>query len=204
MCLPFVTSRSVHSWAFRALNVSEDNALFSQADSDLENSIKSVCGENVLNFLQDMPVGTQSDEQSKQRAEKTVRNYISKTLTKVFLHSAKSEEEGFDLNERFNVYYPAMKWHQGKDLINPVPKGVPTASSKNDEYRVIRFYVENAKLIWDRMTVQDNGSPPLIMTFDSVLKRAQLQNTKIPCTALLVDESQDLNACQIAWICMQV
>jgi superfamily I DNA/RNA helicase len=49
------------------------------------------------------------------------------------------------------------------------------------------------------------GSPPLINTYDSILKRAQLlKSSKIPCTALLVDESQDLNECQIEWVCSQI
>jgi hypothetical protein len=32
------------------------------------------------------------------------------------------------------------------------------------------------------------------------MKKAQLQNLRIPCTVLLVDECQDLDGCQVAWI----
>lgn len=201
--ISYVTSETVHSCAFHALDVMADHALLLKSETDLEDRIKSVCGENIFLFLLDMPMKTQFDRQSKKRAEKIVRIYILKTLIQ-FLQSSRNEKEGFDPKQKYpgNVYYPAIKWHKGKG--DTLPKGVPTAASEKDELEVTKFYVENAKLIWDLMIRQNNGGPPLIMTFDSVLKRAQLQNVKISCTALLVDESQDLNACQIAWICTQV
>lgn len=39
-----------------------------------------------------------------------------------------------------------------------------------------------------------------LRTFDVDMKRAQLENLRVPCSALLVDECQDLDACQVGWI----
>jgi superfamily I DNA/RNA helicase len=49
-------------------------------------------------------------------------------------------------------------------------------------------------MVWTEMKARP------IVTFDYVIKLAQIQNCRIPCNVLLVDESQDLNACQAAWI----
>mmetsp|Transcript_28830 Transcript_28830/g.27623 ORF Transcript_28830/g.27623 Transcript_28830/m.27623 type:complete len:551 (+) Transcript_28830:240-1892(+) len=193
-----VTSRSIHSWAFYLLNVREDDTVLLKTDTALEEIIRIICGKNISNFLQDMPELSKTDKKNKRQAEKLVRFYIMKTFTTVFLHSAKSVEEGFDHKDSNNVYYPARKWHQGNHNNKP-PKGVPTANSKNDELKVVQFYVQNAKLIWNKMS----GSKPQLMTFDSVVKRAQLQNIQISGSVILMDEAQDSNECSNSWICKQ-
>ena len=39
-----------------------------------------------------------------------------------------------------------------------------------------------------------------IRSYNIEMKKAQLQNLRIPCTVLLVDECQDLDGCEVAWI----
>jgi hypothetical protein len=38
---------------------------------------------------------------------------------------------------------------------------------------------------------------------DSEVKKAQLKNLRIPCSVLLVDECQDLSACQVDFVAKQ-
>eukprot|EP00122_Pirum_gemmata_P003464 Pgem_evm1s3133 len=38
------------------------------------------------------------------------------------------------------------------------------------------------------------------VTFDALVKIAQLDECAINCSALLVDESQDMNLCQLSWL----
>ena len=56
------------------------------------------------------------------------------------------------------------------------------------------FYADTSVEIWKHVIM--NG----IRTFNVEMKKAQLQNLRIPCSVLLVDECQDLDGCQVAWI----
>lgn len=42
-----------------------------------------------------------------------------------------------------------------------------------------------------------------VRTFDIDMKKAQLRQLRIPSSVLLVDESQDMDECQVAWIAAQ-
>ena len=55
------------------------------------------------------------------------------------------------------------------------------------------FFADTCVEIWDY--VMTHG----IRTYDIDMKNAQLKKLKIPCSVLLVDESQDLDQCQVAW-----
>ena len=39
--------------------------------------------------------------------------------------------------------------------------------------------------------------------YDTVMKQARLENLEVPSRVLLVDESQNLNECQVAWMTEQ-
>jgi hypothetical protein len=56
------------------------------------------------------------------------------------------------------------------------------------------FYADTSVEIWKH--VIKNG----IRSFNIIMKMAQLQNLRIPSSVLLVDECQDLDGCQVAWI----
>jgi hypothetical protein len=56
------------------------------------------------------------------------------------------------------------------------------------------FFADTCVEIWEYI-VKNN-----IRSYNIEMKKAQLQNLRIPCTVLLVDECQDLDGCQVAWI----
>ena len=56
------------------------------------------------------------------------------------------------------------------------------------------FYADTCIKIWEH--VIKNG----IRSFDTEIKKALLKNVQIPCSVLLVDECQDLDQCQVAWV----
>ena len=142
-----------------------------------------------------------------------VQFYIRKTLEQ-FTRSLHDEATGLNPTTFGTTYYPAQLWHTRKQTRgSDAPEGVPRAHGT--------FYVDQARLVWTTdmndphkvragPTTGFKGSsrPPVnpvndapraqnIRTFGSIIKRCQLRRLKIDCTALLVDESQDLNACQV-------
>ena len=56
------------------------------------------------------------------------------------------------------------------------------------------FYADQAYEIWKYLRQKN------MITFDIVVKRVQLMNIMIPCSALLVDECQDMDGCQVEWV----
>jgi len=68
------------------------------------------------------------------------------------------------------------------------------------------FYIDCAKKIWELLDLSNTDPASFTrqrFTFDSVLRNAQLARLELDCTALLVDESQDLTACQVDWFAIQ-
>ena len=56
------------------------------------------------------------------------------------------------------------------------------------------FFADLCVDIWENCV--KNG----VRTFDTEIKKAQLYKLQIPCSVLLVDESQDLDEAQVGWI----
>jgi hypothetical protein len=61
-----------------------------------------------------------------------------------------------------------------------------------------RFYADTCVKLWEYV-VQNN-----IRTYDTEMKKAHMRNLRIPCSVLLVDECQDLDACQCAFVARQI
>ena len=124
--------------------------------------------------------------------------FIYKTLS-AFMQCSLGDEEGFNPNARPSVcYYPAILYHTGKKDKN-LQKLL-----RMDEATTKRLYCGMAKKIWDmQLKPGPEGQPPRHFTFDSITKLVQLAQTRIPCTVLAVDESQDLTDCQIDWLYTQ-
>lgn len=57
-----------------------------------------------------------------------------------------------------------------------------------------RFYADTTVKLWDYV-IQNN-----VRTYDTEMKKSQLKGLRIPCSVLLVDECQDLDGCQVAFI----
>ena len=60
------------------------------------------------------------------------------------------------------------------------------------------FYVDICIRLWEYV-VQSNKR-----SYEVDMKKAQLNNLRIPCSVLLVDECQDLDGCQVAFIAKQI
>jgi len=102
----------------------------------------------------------------------------------IIIAKATPKEENFGRD-----YYPAVLFHQkdGAQL------GFAPATYKPK----IGFYAQQVVLLWKQVR-EDN-----ISCYDFEMKLAQLLQLRIPGTLLLVDESQDMDACQIDWVAAQ-
>ena len=93
------------------------------------------------------------------------------------------------MKSKYSTYFPAKLWHERTGRSKP-PEGIPHTFDD--------FYTQCAKSVWD--AVLSTGK---LKTHDSIMKRAQLSKCEIDCSALLVDESQDLDGAQVDWLCTQ-
>ncbi len=113
------------------------------------------------------------DIKTKRTFAKKMILYIRKTL-EIFLNSYSSPAN-------FNsIYFPAKKFHE------------KSVTSTNFNFNF--FYVYEAMKLWSIIV----SSP--YRSFDCLAKQAQLGMYRIDASALLVDESQDLNGCMLAWL----
>ncbi len=162
-------------------------------DGTLRKAVRSVCGDAITEFLKEVA----GSPTIIRRCERQVSHFIQKTLTG-FLHSARDPDGpdgGFSPTAQYpgRAYYPAQQWHERSPQYQGVaaPDGVPTKWYQG------KWYLEQARLLWDRMVTFE------IVTFSSIMKLAQLERLEIPGTFLLVDESQDLNECQVDLLLQQ-
>jgi len=128
------------------------------------------------------------------RAKKLVELFVYKSLAH-FCHSAWTLEEyrtGMRPGEIMcpffgRDYYPAVVFHRSEDKSDKL--GFVSATYKSR----IGFYAEQASRLFQMAVDAD------IFTYDLYMKRAQLSELEIPGTVVLVDESQDVDGCQIDW-----
>ena len=177
--ISYVSVKTLHSIAYSCLSLDE---VKTEDDMYIEKLISKECESEISRLVSAVPI------KKRKTAIKTITTFIRKTL-EAFMNSARSEEDGFD---RYHTYYPAKLWHTGNDK----PLGISQYYGS--------FYVDNARAIWDKMRYSDDSNqPPEFFTHSSYVKIAQLRESKIDATVILVDESQDLNECQIAWMATQ-
>lgn len=120
--------------------------------------------------------------------EKTV-HYLFKTLEN-FTRNNTSLETLKDKMKWSRHYYPVTLEFRENDAAAKL--GFPPhIYSLESSYS---FFADTCVEIWDYIVM--NG----IRSYNIEMKKAQLQNLRIPCTVLLVDECQDLDGCQVAWI----
>jgi superfamily I DNA/RNA helicase len=122
-------------------------------------------------------------------AEKQIVFFLYKTLVQ-FCHSHDSLEM-FCVRTRWRRnYYPAEKYHRegmGKAAgFSPLIYGTPEG---------LAWYADQANRLWKMLGKVRNC--------DLEMKRAQLMKLEIPGTLILVDECQDMDACQVAWVSQQ-
>ena len=89
------------------------------------------------------------------------------------------------------VTYKGSDFKEGGAAAN---LGFPPSYSSESSYS---FFANLCVEIW--AFVLNNN----VRTFDIDMKKAQLRQLRIPSSVLLVDESQDMDECQVAWIASQ-
>lgn len=183
----FAKCRTLHSLAFEAVGLgSEGERLAVGSDSDLDSLVAKKCKKDIDRLLSAMPRGSQDEEAAYKRERKTVAFYIRKTLVQ-FMHSNATVDEGFDSSKWNTTYYPARLYHK-EDR-----RGIPSDCGS--------FYTDAAAKVFKlvRPSRARKVAGRLIL-YDAIMKEAQLRGCVIPGSALLVDEAQDCNACQVAWV----
>lgn len=126
-------------------------------------------------------------ESTESFAEKQVVFFLYKTLAQ-FCHSQDSLETFADRTSWSRDYYPAKKFHDDKKNL--------AAGFSPDVYKPkVSWYADQAFRLWNML-----GK---IRNFDLEMKRAHLLELEIPGTLLLVDECQDMDGCQVAWVSHQ-
>jgi hypothetical protein len=144
-------------------------------------------------FLSYFPTTTPAQRGMKKSIFRRVVFFIRKTLD-VFLQSKFSLDE-WQPHKWWSVYHPANRFHKENEYV----------FTFSVNYR--DFYVNKAKELFALFSETNNDpthkSSNQLSTYDTVMKEVQLSALQLPYSAILVDESQDLNACQIDWISAQ-
>jgi superfamily I DNA/RNA helicase len=102
------------------------------------------------------------------------------------LHVALEEKDANKFSFHFQVKMDFRKGEKAANLGFP-----PEIYALEKSYR---FYADTTVKLWDYV-IQNN-----VRTYDTEMKKAQLKGLRIPCSVLLVDECQDLDGCQVAFI----
>ena len=172
---------TTHSAAFKTW--SDNNSRMElgnpKSDQDLDKLIDRTLGNDIDRFLHPLRA---SNRHNLNAVRKTVIYFIRKQLTVYFMFLSAPVSSSFN-----RTYYPAVKYHD-----DDVREFIPDCGD---------FYVNGAKKMWSLLDLSRNGGS--FFTFDSVLRNVQLKEYEIDCTALLVDEAQDLTACQMDWFILQ-
>ncbi|KAL7549750.1 hypothetical protein ACHAWF_013012 [Thalassiosira exigua] len=205
------TATTLHSCAYRLLkdrtgdepSELEEDARFVD-ETALKNVIRRNWGDAIRRFNKDAVEHLRSKAKKEDGAklrlaekERTLFEISLHYLCKSFDNFCKSDrtlQQQKDAKTKDRHYYPMRK-----DFVD----GDGSASKlgvRLEHYSIpstYAFYANTAADVWEHLLSEG------LLTFDVVIKRAQLMKLRIPCTALLVDESQDLDKCQVKWIADQ-
>jgi len=217
---PVIDARTLHSCAHRLLqkHLEEQEAQRHQviaqqpqnrpppklwSEKSIKRWISEQCRTEIDSFLQ--PCFRQLDRygdhqgragpgqlERQNRAREQVEFFIYKSLVH-FCQSAWTLET-YETGKPFNRdYFPAKNFHGMKG------KGESFGfhPSIYNNKRKIGFYADQAARLWKAILRDD------IRSFDFEMKRVQLLEIRVPGSILLVDESQDMDACQIDFIARQ-
>jgi len=202
----FIHASTLHSCAMRILsNQPLESELDEQRGLIFEDKfrkvIEEVCSENIKKYLRDayhhIIQTTEKSNEKKKRMKKAYDQVIF-WLTKCFNSfciNNMSLEQLKDEKNPSRHYYPfrARIFKQGEVAER---LGFPLASYSSE--KSYKFYADQCVVLWEHIIKNR------IRTFDTEMKRAQLNEVRIPCSVLLVDECQDLDACQVDFIQKQL
>jgi ATP:corrinoid adenosyltransferase len=201
---PTIEARTLHSCAMKLLSDERKEAFEEENkrlmdDEALQAFIKTTCDREIQDFLahakEEIASRTKEDLRMRasmlEAAERQVVFFIFKTFG-LFCRSPYTVQQFKDPMFKYRNYYPAEKFHQNN--ADGEKQGFPSTvySFKLGQY------ADMAGLVWEAATEQG------LRSYDIEMKRAQLKALRIPGSLLLVDESQDMDGCQVDWISKQV
>lgn len=200
---PTVEARTLHSCAMRLLSnerkeeLQPDNNRLVD-DEGLQAFIKSTCRHEIENFLlhakEEIASRTKTDVRKAASmlvaAERQVCFFVFKTFTQ-FCRSPYTAEQFKDPSFKYRNYFPAERFHN--EGMEGEKQGFPPMVYR---FKIGR-YADLACLVW--YAANEQG----IRSYDMEMKRVQLKALRIPGSLLLVDESQDMDGCQVDWISKQ-
>jgi superfamily I DNA/RNA helicase len=205
-----VDARTLHSFATTALNdhrkaqnphADTGNKIWS--DKKVQNWISDKLDREIDDFLEPcyMELQRRHEKGSSGGGNLQLRRKIARDRVEFFIYKNLNlfctrpwSLRDFQDRKTFGrVYYPADQFH--KD-----PQKGAKLGFEPRIYNMCRvhWYADQACKLWEHIIKDD------IRTFDFIMKRAQLLKLKIPGTILLVDESQDMDGCQVDWVASQV
>jgi len=208
-----IDARTLHSCAFRALEqhqrdhqkphtsnglsggrgkVWSDKKLRKWIAETLDFEIDSFLGPCYHEIHRRKHASENAESTARRLARDKVEFFLYKTLTQ-FCTRAMSRTE-FGKRETFGrTYYPAELFHKSDK------KGPKFGFSMNAyNAATLNWYADHACKLWDKIVEED------IRTFNFIMKRAQLLSLEVSGTILLIDESQDMDGCQVSWVADQV
>ena len=178
-----VDVRTLHGLAAHLLGV--DNSVYRMNERELERETLRLFQQDIDNFLREGGVDNAGYKVRRQRAL-----WIVKTMM-TFLQNRLYENDA----DAFKIYYPARLYYDGDGKLE-----------KKTAEQAALFYRKCAKQLWDTLKVnlETRKSQSGKSTHDVIQKQAYLEKCTVKdCAAILVDESQDLTDCQIAWMSLQ-
>jgi superfamily I DNA/RNA helicase len=178
---------TIHAQAKRLLKFQDDHMKLMD-DSEMIAFVLERMRAEMDDFL-----STMEDRHKTYRMRRLVAFWIYKTLVR-FMQSNDDEATGFDPAVFWTCYFPAVEHYAGKGRTK-LP-GEPSVESAR------HFFCSCAKKLWSWLRVDQRTKRSQCGRWlqDSVMKQVQVDDFTIREKVILVDESQDLTACQLWWI----
>ncbi|KAJ9438303.1 hypothetical protein DIPPA_16675 [Diplonema papillatum] len=161
---------------------------------DLSGTISEICDSAITAYLREAedtidrtPTNIGTRQQQKRAARRQVVFFINKTLEK-FCRSSSLPADLADPSNPRRHHRRAREWHEGEE-------GKAAGFAGYEAAARYGFYADQAALLYTELAE--------VSTYNLWMKRAQLAGAEIAGTLILVDEAQDLDACQLAWIELQ-
>ena len=179
--------RTLHGLAGHLLGVGYNSVCWMN-EGELERETLRQFQQHIDKFLREGGVKNAGYRVRRERAF-----WIAKTMVRFLQNSLHENNE-----QAFDIYYPARRYYDGN--------GKDKKLEKNTTEQAIDFYRKCAKQLWDKLKVnlETGTSESGKSTHDVIQKQALLGKCTVKdCYAILVDESQDMTDCQIAWMRLQ-
>ena len=183
-----VRCKTVHAEALGLLAFPNDGMKMIE-DTEMTAFVLERMGAEIDDFLSNV-----EDRHKTYGMRRKVASWIYETL-KRFMQSDDDETTGFNPDVRTTCCWQAVKHYRGEEHKKPLP-GEPS------EVTARKFYSYCAKKLWSSLRVDPRTKRSQCgrWLLDSVMKQVQVDGLEMSAKVILVDESQDLTACQFRLI----